>query len=227
MFEDKAMKTPIYVKMDGWMSMISFFCQKGCVGSWESCHTILRLNRRGKGKPNHDNVHISRVPIVKVWWVKTVRLLPHQSVPATVECVPNNPKGKLFLMGLEGDEILQSDDVLFKPFADGHAHLILSNLSVCTCILNQGICIGEAFKVTDDSYPKETVQGQCSVNLSVRKIWPELDKGEQSKFLQHLVVVPTSLDIDTQEELYRLLESHTIRNLVWNHRNRVSLIWLK
>ena len=97
---------------------------------------------------------------------------------------------------------MQSDNVIFIPAADGHAHLMLINPSGCTSILHQGTCIGEVFEVTDDSYPEKTTQDQCSINPSVRRIRPELDKSERSKFLRQLVVVPTSLDIDTQEEVY-------------------------
>ena len=67
MFEGKDMKTPIYAKMDGWMDAYDQpFLSEGVCQQLEilSYHTKVEQWRSGKGKPNHDNVHITRVPIV-------------------------------------------------------------------------------------------------------------------------------------------------------------------
>ena len=99
-FEEKVMRTPIYVKMDDYDQLLlsEGVCRQLGILSY---HTKVEQWRGGKGKPNNDNVHIAKVPMVKVRLVKTVRLLPHQSVPATVEYVPNNPEGKSFLKEME------------------------------------------------------------------------------------------------------------------------------
>ena len=70
MFENKSMRTPIYVKMDAYDRL---FQSEGVCRQLKilSYHAKVEQWRGGKGKPNHDNVHSARVPIVKVWLVKT------------------------------------------------------------------------------------------------------------------------------------------------------------
>jgi len=94
--------------------------------------------------------------MIKVRLVKTMQLLPQWSVPAIIECVPYaNENTVSHLIELEGNGILQSDDILFRILANGQAHLMLSNPSGCMCVAQKGTCIGEAVEVSDNIYPEE------------------------------------------------------------------------
>ena len=62
----------------------------------------------------------AKVPTVKVQLVRTVRLLPHQSVTTTVQCDSANlGENLVLLMEYQGDGLLQSEDVLLQPSATG------------------------------------------------------------------------------------------------------------
>ena len=85
------------------------------------------------------------MPTVKVKLVKTVRLLPHQSVIATVHVdVQNTNDRKPLLLEFQGDGIVQSEDALLEPSSGGLAHLMISNPSGCPAMITEGTCIGEA-----------------------------------------------------------------------------------
>jgi len=211
-FQDKAMRTPIFIKMDEYDQLLlsEGACQQLCILSY---HEKVEQWRGGKFKPNHGDVNYSaRVPMVKVHVVNTVRLLPHQSVVAKVKCIPHNntvakPFTKPLLMELKGDSVLQSEDVLFSLQENGCAHLMLSNPSGCSCVIPKGICLGEAVKVTDTVWPEETDE-QNQPNASVRRVWPEVDRQRRSELLQQSILLPISLEEKQCEEVYKLLEAH-------------------
>ena len=103
--------------------------------------------------------------------------------------------------------MLQSEDVLFSPLANGHAHLMLNNPSGCMCVIPEGTCIGEAVEVTDEMYPEE-IDEQDQPKSSVRRVLPEADRQERTELLRQLILLPTSLEDKQRDEVYKLLESH-------------------
>jgi len=79
-FEDKATRTPIYVKMDEYDQLLlsEGVCWQLGISSYRD---KVEQWRGGKGKHNSDDTNCTaRVPMVKVRLVKIVRLLPHQKV---------------------------------------------------------------------------------------------------------------------------------------------------
>ena len=85
------------------------------------------------------------MPIVKVKLVKTVKLLPHQSVIAAVYVdLQDTNDQKPLLLEFQGDGIVQLEDALLEPSDGGWAHLMISNPSGCPAMITEGACIGEA-----------------------------------------------------------------------------------
>ena len=89
----------------------------------------------------------AKVPTVKAQLLRTVRLLPHQAVAATVEVAA---KRTPLLLELSGDGMLQAEDLLIEQSVDGHAHLLLNNPSGCSHVITKGTCIGEAVEILEE-----------------------------------------------------------------------------
>lgn len=233
MFEDRTMRTPVYVKMDAHDQLLlsEGVCRQLGIVSY---HDKVEKWRGGlKQTTTDENTMVdAKVPTVKVNLVKTVRLLPHQSVTATVCCdMVSSEEVKPFLMEFQGDGLLQSEDVLLLPSAKGQAQMVISNPSGCSCVLAKGTCIGEAVGVETvtlgDTRPKEPDEEvEPGVNYSnVQRILPALGTEARQKLLRELVPEPVLLDDDQKQEFYEFLESrHEIFSLEPQERGETDLI---
>ena len=146
MFEDKTMRTAVYVKMDAHDQLLlsEGVCQQLGIISY---HDKVEKWRGGSKQLTRceKTTADAKVPTVKVKLVKAIRLLPHL---ATVQCDTSNPgESKPLLMELKGDGLLQPEDVLLAPSINGQANVVINISSGCSCVIAGGTCIGEAVEV--------------------------------------------------------------------------------
>ena len=201
-FEDRAMRTSVYIKMDAHDQLLlsEGVCRQLGIISYHS--KVERWRGGFKQSATEGKAAVeAKVPTVKVQLVRTVRLLPHQSVTTTVQCDSANLGGnRVLLMEYQGDGLLQSEDVLLQPSATGLAQMVFSNPSGCSCVITEGTFVGEALEVEtvapDEARP-DKFDEEVDLKIdspNVRRILPALGLNKRIKLLKELVPVPNVLD---------------------------------
>ena len=232
-FEEKAMRTPVYIKMDahGQLLLSEGVCRQLGVISY---HNKVERWRGGLKQSTAEGKAVveAKVPTVKVQLVRTVRLLPHQSITTMVHCdtanLGNNP---VLLMEYQGDGLLQSEDVLLQPSATGLAPMIFSNPSGCSCVITSGTCVGEAVEaeaITPEEARPDKFGEEVELKIDspyVRRMLPALGSNERIKLLKKLVPMPNVLDENEEQEFCRFLESyHEVFSLEPQERGETGLV---
>ena len=131
---------------------------------------------------------------VKVKLVKTVRLLPHQNVAAIVHYdAVSLEENRPLLIELQGDGLIQTEDILLLPLTEGRAWIRLTNPFGCSCVMAAGTYLGEAVGVeavtSGEARPEEfgrEIQHEIDYP-NIHQILPELGIAERKKLLRELV----------------------------------------
>lgn len=155
-FDDKTMKTPVYLKMDAHDQLLlsEGVCRQLGIISY---HPEVQTWRGGRKRPPSEQMeraksNEAKVPTVRVRLLQSVRLLPHQAVVAQVQ-LDNTHKGSepILLersMQVEEETGLQIEDALLQPTVEGRAQMVLSNPSGFTQVVEQGLELGIAIPAT-------------------------------------------------------------------------------
>ena len=222
------MRTTVYVKMDAHDQLLlsEGVCRQLGIISY---HDKVEKWRGGSKQLTRckKTTAVAKVPTVKVKLVKAIRLLPHQSVIATVQCDTSN---KPLLMELKGDGLLQPEDVLLAPSINGQANVVINNSSGCSCVIAGGTCIGEAVEVEPilpgEANSEKLEELEMDVSYpSVRRIPPTLGAEERKRVLRELVPRPVSLDGERLQKFNKFLESpHEAFSLEPQERGETHLV---
>ena len=154
-FDDKTMKTPVYLKMDAHDQLLlsEGVCRQLGIISY---HPEVQTWRGGRKRPPSEqtekaNSNEAKIPTVRVRLLQSVRLLPHQAVVAQVQLDNKHDGSELLLlecsMQVEEETGLQID-VLLQPTIEGQAQMVLSNPSGFTQVAEQGPELGIASPAT-------------------------------------------------------------------------------
>ena len=142
-FGDMTMQTPVYIKMDAADQLLL------SEGVCRQLGIVTYHDEVGKCKADRKREQRkAMVPAVSVSTVKTVHVLPHQSIVAEVGVPPST--GPLLLehdCTLEESTGLQLEDTLIHPDKQGLAYTIFSNPTGCSSFVNAGTIIGRAVEV--------------------------------------------------------------------------------
>ena len=130
---------------------------------------------------------------------------------ATVHVDVQNTDGrKPLLLEFQGDGIVQSEDALLEPSAEGWAHLMISNPSGCSTMITEGTCIGEAGEaeaVSPEEISVNDVQ-ELREDTRVHLVSSIMNGEERLKLLKELIPEPSTLDDKQKQDFYKLLELH-------------------
>lgn len=126
-------------------------------------------------------------------------MLPHQSVTAAVEVDQlETARGTPLLLELAGNGMLQSEDVLIELSVDGHAHLLLNNLSGCSYVVTKGTYLGETVETLEEELESGDLEAQDFKDdrtyPNIRRILPGLSAEERIEQVKQLVLEPVSLN---------------------------------
>ena len=154
-FRGKAMKTPIYVKMDATEPLLlsEGVCRQLGIITY---HPEVHPGEGPKEEPppsGNAEVTECRVPTVRVRLVESLRLLPNETFLATVQLVDGELQGTeshlLFEPDpdLHGDRGVQISDAVIRAPEDGITKLLLSNCLGFTQRVEEGLQIGTASRV--------------------------------------------------------------------------------
>ena len=150
-FDDKTMKTPVYLKMDAHDQLLlsEGVCrQLGIISppevqTWRGGWKRPLSEQMEKAKSNE-----AKVPTVQVRPLQSVWLLPHQAVVAQVQLDNEHDGSEPLLlersMQVEEETGLQIEDALLQPTVEGRAQMVLSNPSGFTQVVEQGQELGIA-----------------------------------------------------------------------------------
>ena len=141
-FQDKTMKTTVYIKMDAFDQLLlsEGVCrQLGLV----TYHPSLVSRRVPKLKEE-----AALVPSIRVSLVQSVKLLPSQSVLVPVR-LESSTSGEDQTLLIEGEQLLVKtgmvvENAVVNLLQDDLAHLVITNMSGLTQRVTEGIVIGEA-----------------------------------------------------------------------------------
>ena len=131
------MNTPVYLKMDSPDdSLLSEgVCrQLGIIQYHKQVRPVKETSKSGASAQHSPPQGPGTVPIVKVSLIKSVHLLPHQSVVTDVVC---SERGTIHLVeqidNFQDKTTVQVEATLVKPDVDGLAKIILSNPTGRSC----------------------------------------------------------------------------------------------
>ena len=186
-FGDKTMKTAVYIKMD---AVDQLLLSEGVCRQLDiiSYHGNVKKCRGAKQGATHH---------IKV--VKTVYVLPHQSVMAQVHVPGNCPLLVEDSCHLHEAAGLLLEDTLVKPNADGLAYVVLSNPMGCSGHVTAGTTVGIAAEVQ-------------VVDKGITEV-PILDKSTRSPLVEDAsAVCSVTSEMDRKGRLLELIEKPSLLN---------------
>ena len=154
-FDDKTMCTPVYIKMDareqlllseGVCRQLNILSYHADVQTWRGGRKQTQ-SRKAMEQGNRE----ATVPTVRVNLVQSVHLPPGKSTVVVVQTEPCSSKEPLLLEyddSLERALGIQIPDTLFLPSEEGRAHLVVTNPSGYTQVVQPGATFGRAVTAT-------------------------------------------------------------------------------
>ena len=230
-FDRKALKTPVYVKMDSPDPLLlsEGVCrQLGIIVYHDDVFPIVRVDSNcDKTKDSH-----STVPAVKVSVIKDVCLLPHQSITVLAQT-----HGKLKdppLLIEQGDQFamdtdLQLQDTLVQPLSGNTVPITLSNPHGYSCCVTRGSVVGYAHSVAVIEPPIEEVdsvklQPSGASAATVNKL-SEIDR---CILVKKSALEESNLTPEESKRLIQFLEEfHGIFSLDEKERGETDLMEMK
>ena len=150
--------------------------------------------------------------------LRTVHLLPHQSIAVQVKIEPSDGDGRPLLVECDSDlEMITGllvEDALVKPTEEGLAHVVISNMTGCSSYVSSGALIGRAIKVEVVEQSKSAAsdlgntpieEKQTQEPLLVRNIKSVDDRKRE---LRRWVGKPKLLNEKHAQELLDLITHH-------------------
>ena len=203
-FGDVTMQTPVYIKMDAADQLLL------SEGVCRQLGIVTYHDEVGKCKADRKQEQRKAiVPAVSVSTVKTIHVLPHQSIAAEVGVPPST--GPLLLehdCTLEESTGLQLEDTLIHPNKQGLAYAIFSNPTGCSSFVNAGTIIGRAVEVEiiEGAEPNtKMTKPEDGKSPTVRSV--QLTSDRKRKLLD-LVNRPTLLNKKQTQELEDFISNH-------------------
>ena len=237
-FDGKTMCTPVYIKMDAKESLLlsEGVCRQLGIVTYHS--QVVR--RKGKDQGRAGRKESAHVPAVRVRLVESVRLLPLQSMMATVEFEEGEEfEGPLLLEATRrfaGTGELRLGTALVCPTEDRCAQVLLTNSTGFTQKLEQGVWVARASAAEviseDDPVPDEDdEEGEESAEevTQVRTVTPGEDAELRKQKLATLLR-EEGADLPWQErsQLHSfLLEHHQAFSLEDGERGETSLVQMQ
>ena len=232
-FGDKTMQTPVYIKMDApdQLLLSEGVCrQLGIVTYHQDVSATQKDRHTDKEK---EGVRA----VTQVNMVRTIYLLPHQSMAVPVKIKSSDGNEGPLLVESDGDlekaTGLRVEDTLVQPTIEGLAHVIISNMTGCSSYVSAGMVIGEAagVEIVEDNKPRshnsaskgaQTSEEQADESLVIRNIKSVDDRKEE---LRKLIGKPKLLDKkQTQDLLNFITDHHTAFCLDIQERGETNLV---
>ena len=213
-FDEKTMCTPIYVKMDVHDQLL---LSEGVCRQLEiiTYHPNVEKWRGGRKQarclPDAPKVD-ANVPTVRVSLIDSVCLLPHQSAVVNVTVGPRGAlREPLLLVPGTQAAVLQVEDSVLQPTAEGSAPVVVSNPTGCSCFMERGTELGEATSITVVTPEEEPFP--CSVDEPIAD-HPDVRRVKTSEVswrkdrLKELLGEPQLLSSQQTQELHQFLGDH-------------------
>ena len=192
-----------------------------------SYHPEVHPLREAKNQTNTESSATeSKVPLVKVSLVRTVNLLPHQSIIAQVQCSERSATCLVEpTQCLEQETGVQVEATLIETDSDGIANLVLSNSNGYSCHVNGGKTVG-LFHTVSMVKPTLEQTPECDCLLpEPATVLAVMSKSERCKMLREAVGRPELLDSSETRRLHELLEEfHSAFSLEESERGETDLL---
>ena len=203
-FGDVTMQTPVYIKMDAADQLLlsEGVCRQLGIVTY---HDEVGKYKAGRKQEQRK----AMVPAVSVSTVKTIHVLPHQSIVAQVGVPPST--GPLLLehdCTLEESTGLQLEDTLIHTNKQGLAYTIFSNPTGCSSCVNAGTIIGRAVEVEiiEGTEPNSRMtKPEDGKSPTVKSV--QLTSDRKRKLLD-LINRPTLLNKKQTQELEDFISNH-------------------
>ena len=225
-FDGRSLTTPVYLKMnspDGLLLSEGACRQFGIISYHPEVHPL----REAKNQTNTESSATeSKVPLVKVSLVRTVNLLPHQSIIAQVQCSERSATCLVEpTQCLEQETGVQVEATLIVTDSDGIANLVLSNSNGYSCHVNGGKTVG-LFHTVSMVKPTLEQTPECDCLLpEPATVLAVMSKSERCKMLREAVGRPELLDSNETRRLHELLEEfHSAFSLEESERGETDLL---
>ena len=145
-FGDLTMRTPVYINMDApdQLLLSEGVCRQLGIITY---HPDIQKWRGGRKKqPPSAAVEKAKVPMVRVKFVQSIQLSPHQSAVMQVQvdtCGNDDPVHIEHDPYFEYETGLRVDDVLLQPSGEGRAQIVVANPTAFTKLADRGTTLGE------------------------------------------------------------------------------------
>ena len=152
--------------------------------------------------------------------IRTIHLLPHQSIAVQVKIDPSVGNKNPLLVECDSDlektTGLLVEDTLVQPTKESLAHVIISNMTGCSSYVSAGTVIGEAAGVeiieegksashNSVSTSVPTLEKQANESSVIRNIKSVNDRKEE---LWEMIGKPKLLDEKQTQKLFNLITDH-------------------
>ena len=179
----------------------------------------------GAHKTGHTNKEEEEGKVATcVNMLRTVHLLPHQSIAVQVKNEPRDGDGRPLLVKCDSDlemiTRLQVEDALVKPTEEGLAHMVISNMTGCSSYVSSGALIGRTIQV-------EVVEQSKSAASDLGKTPTEEEQTQEPLLVRNI----KSMD-DHKKELWRWVgkpkllkekQAQELLDLITHHHTAFSL----
>ena len=216
-FQDKTMKTTVYIKMDAFDQLLlsEGVCrQLGIVTYHPSLVTEKALRHK----------ETTLVPSIRVSLVQSMKLPPSQSVVVPVR-LESSPAGEDQILLIEGEQMFEKTGLVMENAVvnspqDGLTHLVITNMSGLTQRVKEGNVIGEAQTV--EVLTSEPVSG----NTPSADVWrlSSLQDEERRKKLLEMLQLTDVPESDAEQLRTFLSDNHDVFSLEEGERGETALV---
>ena len=224
-FGEKEISTQVYIKVDTADQLLLSEGISRLLGIVEY-HPDVQIWRGGckNKKPGTQPAKTDRtsVPSVRVTPVRSVRVLPHQSIIVPIEAVGVEDACDTRLLEPDSSEIVQVEGSFVTFQSNGRAQAVLTNMTGFTQTLQAGIQLGTA------SQCKEVKSRNPQANSSKVRVNKVMSQKKINDRREKLIGETNSaIHSSKNQELYALLsEYHEVFSLEDSERGETDLVEL-
>ena len=224
-FDEKCLTTSVYLKMDSPDDLLlsEGVCrQLGIIQYHSEVRPVRESPKLEPSKPASSGT----VPLVKVSLVRSVHLLPHQSIVAQVHCAQVNVSCLVEQSEAFSQETgMHLEPTLVESDRGGIASIVLSNTNGYSCHADAGEIVGVSHSVSVVEPGEEGTDGSDWPVCQPASILSVMSQSERVSLLRETVGKPDLLDTEQSRKLHMLLEDyHSAFSLEEGERGETDLV---
>ena len=224
-FGEKEISTQVYIKVDAADQLLLSEGVSRLLGIVQY-HPDVQVWRGGhKNKKSATKTDRTNVPSVRVDLVRSIRVLPHQSVVVPIQAIGMEGSCDMCLLEPNCSEIVQVEGSFVNWGSNGRTQAVLTNLTGFTQTLQAGVQVGTVSQCEEVSPGKANLQVE---KVRVNQVLSQERTDDRKKKLRMLIGEANhGVKSSEKEELYALLsEYHEVFSLEDNERGETDLVQL-